>query len=62
MTPLSDPADPRSPERPEKGRLDSAPPFRDDGKPNRRHDYAEDPETGCCFICGWSAKVHRWQR
>lgn len=35
-----------------------APELRDNGKPNREHDYDEDPETGCCVICGWAELCH----
>lgn len=34
------------------------PELRDNGKPNRWHEYADDPETGGCLVCGWSEHVH----
>lgn len=37
-----------------------APQLRDNGKPNRPHEFSLDPETECCVICGWAEAAHNF--
>ena len=36
------------------------PAMRDNDKPNRPHEFDQDPETGCCVVCGWAEACHNF--